>query len=70
MEVRILKDLRKPRLNVCADSKGVRGARNTNVLEVRIIKELGETWTKAEFGGGGVRSTARSPSGLGVNRGI
>jgi hypothetical protein len=59
-EVRILKDLPKPALKVCVDSNGVRGARNTNFLEVRIIKELGETRTKAEFGGRVVRGTARS----------
>jgi hypothetical protein len=40
MEVRILKDLRRPALRTCDDSKEVRGARNTNVLEVRVIKGL------------------------------
>jgi hypothetical protein len=40
MEVRILKDLRKPVWEVCVDSKRVGGAKNANLLEVRILKGL------------------------------
>jgi hypothetical protein len=40
MEVRILKDLPKPVLKTCVDSKGVRGTKNANLLEVRILKKI------------------------------
>jgi hypothetical protein len=40
MEVRIIKDLQKRASKVRADSKWVRGAKNANLLEVRILKEI------------------------------